>query len=424
MLILENKEQCTGCGACYNICPQKCISMKEDNEGFLYPNIDTDYCIHCSMCNLVCPVYSGTTEELSCLPETYLAWANDEKLREQATSGGLFSAIASLMLEAGAVVFGAAYSEDNVVHHIKVDSVEKLSLINRSKYVQSNTEDTFQNVLSELAHGRQVLYSGTGCQIYGLLSYLKKKRTNVENLYTMDVICHGTPSPKLMREYLKWHKENADSEVVSIAMREKEHPRPYFSVPVTTAKYKNGKEYKKPAGNDYYGRFFWGEISSRPSCYECVFKTIGRISDITIGDCWFSRALTGKNNVPFDVTLCLVQTKKGKKLLTESKNLTALKVDEERAIKCNGGMIYSSASPHAKREEFFSRLGKESLNVLAEEYFPVKLHNKHSSVDSLKEKIKMIPGVYEYYFFKQKKKEFKSRCQRAIPKNAYKIRRI
>lgn len=424
MLVLKNREQCTGCGACYSICPKNCISMKEDNEGFLYPDINSDGCVHCSMCKSVCPVHSGRVEDLIVLPETYLTWANNDTLREEATSGGLFSAVAWEILSCGGIVFGAAYGNDNIVHHIKIESCNQLERINRSKYVQSNTGDTFKSVLSELADDKLVLYSGTGCQIYGLLSYLKKKHANTQNLYTMDVICHGVPSPKLMREYLKWHTNDANSEVTCISMRGKEHPKPFFSLPITTVKYQNGNQYKKAAGDDFYGRFFWGEISSRPSCYTCVYKTIGRISDLTIGDCWFSRALTGRKDVPFDVTLCLVQSEKGKQLLDELKTITALKVAERNAIKCNGGMIYSSATPHIKREEFFSRLGNEPLNILAEDYFPIKPRQENGVVNVMKEIIKAIPGVYSYYYFKQKKMEFESRCKRVIPKVAYKKRII
>lgn len=424
MLVIEDKSGCTGCGACHNICPKNCISMCPDSEGFLYPNVDENLCIHCSMCKKVCPVINGKDEKLNNMPNVYLAWANDELLRESATSGGFFSAIAKELLNKGGTVFGAAYDTNNIVRHIEISSLDQLYKLSRSKYVQSRTEDAYNKVLEHLRVGRVVLYSGTTCQIYGLLSYLRIKKVSTENLYTMDVICHGTPSPKLLDEYIKWQNKNADSKVLSVAMREKRHPHPYCSVSVTKVEFLNGHHYERAAGDDYYGRFFWGEICSRPSCYKCNFKTIGRISDVTIGDCWFSQALTGKKNIPFDVTLCLAHTDKGRMLLANTNAVTSLGVDTEKAIKCNGGMIYSSAVPHSKREEFFERLGKEPLNLLAEEYFPNAPERKNGFIYLVKETIKLLPGVYRHYYFNQKQKEFDIRCKRKIPESAFSRRVI
>lgn len=226
--VLDNTNLCTGCGACYSICPQKCISMKEDNEGFLYPVCNPNKCTNCNLCRKVCPAINSHKEKLSELPEAYVGWANDEFLREQATSGGVFSAIAKDFLNSGGIVYGAAYDEQNMVHHIRIESEDQLCLINRSKYVQSNTEQTFVSVLEELKNNKAVLYSGTTCQIYGLLSFLKTKKIKTNNLYTIDLVCHGVPSPKLLREYLKFHKETRDSDVISISMREKSTLPPFF----------------------------------------------------------------------------------------------------------------------------------------------------------------------------------------------------
>lgn len=413
--VLDNISLCSGCGACYNICPQKCISMKEDSEGFLYPICDLDNCINCNLCKIVCPSISSHKTQLINLPEAYIGWANDISLREQATSGGAFSAIAKDFLHSGGIVYGAAYDKDNVVNHIKIESENQLCLINRSKYVQSNTKNTFYSVLEELKNNKPVLYSGTTCQIYGLLSFLKTKKVKTDDLYTIDLVCHGVPSPKLLREYLKFHEEKK-CDVLSISMREKKHPSPFFSTSVTAVNYSNGEKYEKEIDVDYYGRLFFGDISSRPICYQCNYKSIGRLSDLTVGDCWFSRALTGKKEIPFDVTLCLVQSEKGKRLIQSTKSLSIVKVDTENAIKCNGGMIYSSISHHPKRDEFYSRLGKEPIDLLANHYFPLTLHKKKSFIKNI---IKSIPGLYKAYYFRQKKKEYIKRCGRKIPENAY-----
>lgn len=420
MIELMDKKSCTGCGACYNICAKQCIVMDSDEEGFLYPQIDTEKCIHCGLCDKVCPVINSKNEELGAGPASYIAWSNRAEYREASTSGGVFSAVAAMLLQKGGVVYGAAYDENNVVKHIAISELKDLNRLNRSKYVQSDTQKTYQNAAQQLRSGKKVLYSGTACQVYGLLSYLKLKNVNTDNLITMDVICHGTPSPKLLREYIKWQENDKESKLTSIAMREKRHPREYFSVPVTKVNFENGRSSELATDVDYYGRLFLGEISSRPSCYECGFKTIGRISDLTIGDCWFSRAITGRSDVPFDVTLCLAHTEKGKEILENSESdLTAIPVDLEKAVKCNGGMIYKSATLHNRRTEFFNELGNVPLNELAEKYFPKQPPKKEGILNKVKELVKTLPGVYERYYFDAKKKEFEKRCKRKIPSEAY-----
>lgn len=420
MIELKDKKDCTGCGACYNICAKQCIRMDSDEEGFLYPQIDTDKCIQCGLCDRVCPVINSKNEDFGAGPTPYIAWSNNTEFLEEATSGGVFSSVAAMLLQKGGVVYGAAYDENNEVKHIEISELKDLKRLNRSKYVQSSTQETYQSAAQQLGDGKKVLYSGTACQVYGLLSYLKLKKVDTENLITMDIVCHGTPSPKLLREYVKWQENDKKSKLTSVAMREKRHPREYFSVSVTKVEFEDGKSSELAAGVDYYGRFFLGEISSRPSCYECSFKTIGRISDLTIGDCWFSRAITGRTDVPFDVTFCLAHTEKGKQLLENSESgLTAIPVDLENAVKCNGGMIYKSAIPHSRRSEFFSELGKVPLNELAEKYFPEQPQKNDGILNKVKEFVKILPGVYERYYFDVKKKEFENRCKRVIPPEAY-----
>lgn len=416
MILVVNKELCCGCGACSNICPKNCITMKSDAEGFLYPEINKEACIDCGLCEKTCPIHNTYTTILNDNPATYLGWSKDNDLMEKSTSGGVVSSVSVNFLKLGAYVCGAAYDSKNVVRHVIIHGRADLLKLTRSKYVQSDMGTVYTDIQRLLLKEKDVLFTGTGCQVYGLLSYLAVKKIPTKHLYTVDVVCHGTPSPKLLKEYIKYWEETSQKKVVSVSMREKQHPKPFFSNPYTQVNFADRSFHREAAGSDYYGRFFLGEISSRPSCYNCQFKTIGRMSDITVGDCWFSRSITGRKNIPFDVTLCLVHSKKGEEILKDAE-INLVKVDTEKAIRCNGGMIYSSATPHPKRIEFFQRLGKDKLNEIAEDYFPV-MRKKHDLKWLIKEILKIIPGVYEKYYFDNKHIEFENRIKRSIPKSA------
>ena len=140
MIELKDKKDCTGCGACYNICAKQCIRMDSDEEGFLYPQIDTDECIQCGLCDRVCPVINSKNEDFGVGPAPYIAWSNNIEYLEESTSGGVFSSVAAMLLQKGGVVYGAAYDENNTVKHIEISELKDLKRLNRSKYVQSDTQ--------------------------------------------------------------------------------------------------------------------------------------------------------------------------------------------------------------------------------------------------------------------------------------------
>ena len=189
---MRNKKECCGCTACFHICPINCIVMKEDEEGFLYPNIDKAKCIHCNKCKEVCP--NRNIENRNTRTQTFVGYYKDDEVRKQSSSGGIFSAIAEWILQQKGVVFGAAFDENFEVHHIAVETKEELIKLRGSKYVQSRLENTFLEAKEYLEKKRKVLFTGTACQIAGLKNYLSAK---YENLYTVDVLCHGAPSPKI-----------------------------------------------------------------------------------------------------------------------------------------------------------------------------------------------------------------------------------
>ena len=196
-MLSTKTDECVGCGACENVCPVKAISMQENEEGFLYPVVDSDLCVSCNKCNHVCPVQKN--EKKAVVSKAYAAWNKDDAILRGSSSGGVFSILAQYVLRKGGVVCGAAFDEGNVVKHILVENAADLEKLRGSKYVQSEIGHIFVQIKDLLKSGRQVLFSGTPCQVAGLNSYLEK---DFDNLLTVDVACHGVPSPKVWQKYI------------------------------------------------------------------------------------------------------------------------------------------------------------------------------------------------------------------------------
>ena len=219
MIYIDNPAECCGCGLCASSCSQNCIMMSSDEEGFLYPSVQSEHCIHCGKCEKVCPVRNKEKTQRQSLKKAYAAFHRDKKIRFQSSSGGIFSAIAQEVIRQGGVVFGAAFNNAFEVEHIYVERVEDLSKLRGSKYVQSAMGETYKNVLNFLKSGRLVLFSGTPCQVSALKLFLNEK---YENLITVDVICHGVPSPDVWKKYVNYRKrKDSRAELKEVYFRDK-----------------------------------------------------------------------------------------------------------------------------------------------------------------------------------------------------------
>ena len=197
MIHIVDKHNCCGCSACLNVCPKACITMLADEEGFLYPKVDKTICIDCGLCEKVCPFMANLDAKRPI--RSYAAINPNEQERYNSSSGGIFTMLMRETLNRGGVVFGAAFDKKWNVHHIAIESIEEMPLLQGSKYVQSYVGDCYRDAKDFLREGRDVLFSGTSCQIAGLRQYLRK---DYENLTTVDVICHGVPSPRVWSAYL------------------------------------------------------------------------------------------------------------------------------------------------------------------------------------------------------------------------------
>lgn len=368
----NNKVKCCGCTACMNICPTNAIEMKEDVEGFLYPVVNMDKCINCHLCEKVCPVINSKTNNND--PIAYAMRVKDEKVLETSTSGGFFTPLAEFILENQGVVIGVSYGDNLRVEHVKIDSknADKIEILRGSKYVQSYLGNMFKDVKKLLDSNRLVLFTGTPCQLQGLNNFLGK---DYENLVTMDLICHGVPSPKLWDLYVKYQQKKNNSKISQIHFRNKTYG---YHSGTMKLEFENKKRYYGSARVDYMLKSFFTEISSRPACYECAFKNRRHITDFTVFDCWHISDLVQEvRDDDKGYTNVFVNTNKGKKILEKINNkILIYEVDLEKAISLDGPMVEKSAIPNENRKDFYKTLNNEGLEKTIKKYINVSYKDK------------------------------------------------
>lgn len=325
--------------------------MKADAEGFLYPAVEQEACINCGKCDRSCPVLiHRTAESKEVLPQAYAAYCKDTDVRLKSSSGGLFTIFANKILEDSGVVYGAAYDADMQVHHIGVDNLKDLDALCGSKYVQSRTEETYRTVKQNLKDGRVVLYTGTACQIAGLKAFLGK---DYENLYTIDVLCHGVPSPKVWEMYLEMQKKSHGGAVRRTLFRHKKYGWKAYAL---LLEFSNNKAYERIFIQDPFMQMFLKNICLRPSCHACEFKGMNRPSDITIGDCWGIENIMPDMDDNKGTSVLLTHTEKGKQLLEDIVDDIIIRSGELERLLPSDADSRKSVTPHEKRTEFFAAL--------------------------------------------------------------------
>lgn len=352
------KDKCTGCGACKNICPKKCIELREDNEGFAYPVINKEKCINCKLCEKACPAMNRKKDEQRKPQSVWAAYSLDKDTRYMSTSGGAFTEIAKYILKMSGVFYGAAYDEIHNVHHIRIDSEDKLPLIRQSKYLQSNIGDVFSSIKNDLETGLYVGFCGTPCQCSGLKAFLGK---DYPKLLVVDFICHSICSPKAYQYYLRDIEKQYGASISRVWFKNKETTWKNFSLRID---FKDKTEYyRKTCKNDpYFESFLKYRVCSRPSCHNCQFKGTDRAADITLADFWqlkWKNPALGEDDMKNGVSLIIVNSEKGQYIFDIfAKN--QMYVEEhtlEEAIKGNGG-YFNSQKPGLYRDYFFSKLEK------------------------------------------------------------------
>lgn len=341
-MIKIDLKYCTGCGACIQVCPQKCMQFKENSEGFIFPDIQNANCINCNMCERVCPIFNTVLKKT--ITNVYAVNDKDDVACLKATSGGFFGILAEYVLYNGGVVYGCAMHEHNV-EHTRVENHKKLQLLKGSKYVQSNTKDTFIKAKNDLKSGRLVLYSGTPCQIAGLINYLGRK---YDNLITVDVVCHGVPSQAYFDKYIRGLEKKIKGRISDFSFRSKNNKGWSLAGEYSI---KSGAQYRKKKlyyfDSYYYYYFLEGSIY-RDSCYHCEYANMDRVSDFTLGDFWGIERLHVEFDIEKGCSLVTTNTTKAKEIFSEL-YMNSKEVSIEDAIKYNTQLIEPTKKPASRK---------------------------------------------------------------------------
>lgn len=356
-----DKNLCIGCAACKNVCPQGAVTMSENEEGFLYPFVDGKLCVDCNVCKNICPINSRKNDD-GVIPEAYAVQNADEVMRENSSSGGVFTLISEYIIDQGGFVYGSGFDDRfNVVHKV-CKKKEDLSELMGSKYVQSDTRYIFKEIEERLKNNEKVLFTGTPCQIGALKAFLKK---DYPDLYTQDIICHGVPSPLVWRKYIAHREKVAGSTVKNITFRNKRTGWKTYSV---TFGFSDGKNYSERLVNDPYMRIFLQDLSIRRSCYDCAFKTYHRQADITLGDFWGLKDIVPEFDDDKGTSLVLIHSEKGKELLDAIRPRVRIKkTDFAESVKRNPSVAISAQKP-VLRKKFFLDLRKLDFEKLNKKY--------------------------------------------------------
>lgn len=385
MIQINNPADCCGCTACASICAHDAITMKPDALGFLYPEVDKEKCVDCGLCEKVCAFNDHYDTSLNLeKPLAYGARHKDMNEVETSRSGAAFIAISDYILEQGGVVYGAGYTDHFRVVHKRATTKEERDEFKGSKYVQSDMTGVFRQVKKDLRDGLTVLFSGTPCQTSGLNSYVGKRLR--ENLFLVDIVCHGVPSPYMWRDYIAYLEKKQGSPIVWVNFRDKQ--KYGWAAHHETFKFKNG------GGKMSFTYLFYKHIMFRKSCGNCHFTNIKRPSDITIADFWgWENTDSAFNADNKGVSLVLLNTEKGRKLFDAVQDrMNTIPAELDKCLQPN---MQHPSEMHPLSDNFFSDYSQKGFKYVmwkyGENYPPTFLRKKSKRLlDKIKRFIKKM----------------------------------
>lgn len=366
-------ENCTGCNVCRLVCPEECITMIADSEGFCAPIISKEKCIDCGLCEKKCPqnqvFESRVKEEL----KAFGMRLSDDKKVSSSASGGIFTGLAQMILEQGGSVFGCAYDDNLIARHIGVSEVKDLELLQSSKYVQSDVGNTYCEAKYLLNNGKTILYCGTPCQISGLYSYLGKD-INLEKLLTVDLFCHGVPSPLLFQKYLTWLGEKMSGNVIYYNFRSKKPDgwgSGYKAMAKTKSKTRTFNHTHSP-----YMKAFLNCASLRECCYSCTYAyAVKRPADISIGDYWGVEEEHPEKYDRRGVSAVIISTERGKRYMELAKPLFEVFKTSVEKISRHNTLIGPSIRPE-ERDVAYNHIYETTTDIFSDLPYKIRISSQ------------------------------------------------
>ena len=361
--MLNVSAKCTGCQACSSSCPTECIKMEYNVGGFVYPSINTEKCIDCGICERICPASNHI--EISHDTRAFAVKNLNAADRVNSASGGVFPLIAKFILKRNGVVFGAAYDGKFRVSHIRIENIEDIVKLQSAKYTQSILGNSFKKVKEDLENNKWVVFSGTPCQCAGLKTFLRREYSK---LITIDLICHGVPSPVVWETYVKWRseKENKGQLPLKINMRSKYSGWSRFNYS-TEFDYGNGKIMRTSNSKDLFMQAFVGNLCLRKSCSQCMAKGIERCSDFTLGDYWGIWEKYAEFDDDQGVSVVLIHSEKAEQILDLIKeDIEYMEVAIEDTHRRNPSMV-SNSQEHINRNKFLQEITTENFEKILKE---------------------------------------------------------
>ena len=355
-------EVCCGCGACAAICPADCISMSSDEGGFPLPTVNESACKNCGLCESVCPGLTQAPSETQSVfePQYYAAIHNDANVVQKSSSGGIFTAITDVILADGGVVYGCVSECVTRAVHTRAETALERDAMRGSKYIQSSSFGFYGEVAADLKNERRVYFSGTPCQAAALKLYLKAKNIPTDRFVVQEVLCHGVGSPRFFNSYIQYMEDKYGGKAVRCSFRAKAAKGKNQDMEII---FDNGKRYNAiSTSEDMFYKFYHRNLILRESCYSCRFAVPKRQSDISLGDFW---GYTGEN-IGEQVSLCVVSSLAGEKLLSEAKKALTLRVSTLEEANSNAML---RAAPRPERHgAFWNDFLRQGFTYISKKY--------------------------------------------------------